>query len=105
MISAGEVNAREKVPRKFVVAGGDGTKVLYFVEESLDEIAFAVESKVTRRRCLTVGFGWNHWSDVSLGESVAERISRRMPCQRLTLPDRRLRAATPRKSNREPDPA
>jgi hypothetical protein len=68
------VNAGEKVSRKFVVAGGDSTKVLYFIEESLDEIAFAVESKVTRRRRLTVGFGRDHRVDVSLGKSVAERI-------------------------------
>jgi hypothetical protein len=68
------VNAREKVSREFVVAGGDSTKVLQFIEESLNEIAFAIEGKIARRRYLTVGFGWNHWSDVSLGKSVAERI-------------------------------
>jgi len=68
------VNTGEKVSRKFVVAGGDSTKVLYFIEESLDKIAFTVESKVTRRRRLTVRFGRNHRVDVSLGKSVAERI-------------------------------
>ena len=36
--SAGEVNAREKVSRGLVVACGDGTKVLEFIEEALERL-------------------------------------------------------------------
>ena len=68
------MNARKKVSRELVVACSDGSKVLEFIEEALDEIALAVEGKVTGRRCLTVGFRRDHRSDFALGESVAERI-------------------------------
>ena len=69
------MDASEKISGKLVVTRRDGAKVLQFVEESLDEIALAVEDEVTRRRRLTVGFGRDHRIDVSLGKSVAERIS------------------------------
>jgi hypothetical protein len=68
------VNAGEKVSCELVVACGDGTKVLEFIEEALDEIALAVERKVTRRRRLAIGFGRDHRGDFSLGKPVAERI-------------------------------
>jgi len=68
------VDASEKIAGKLVVTRRDGAKVLQFVEESLDEIALAVEDEVARRRRLTVGFGRDHRIDVSLGKSVAERI-------------------------------
>jgi len=68
------VNAREKISRELVVAGGDGAKVLEFIEEALDEIALAVKGKVTGWRRLTVGFGRDHRGDLSLGKRVAERI-------------------------------
>ena len=49
-------------------------KVLEFIEEALDEIALAVESEVTGRRRLAVGFGRNHRGDLSLGQRIAKRI-------------------------------
>ena len=68
------MDASEKISGELVVTRRDGAKVLQFIEESLDEIALAVEDEVTRRRCLTIGFGRDHRIDVSLGKSVAERI-------------------------------
>ena len=67
-------NASEKRIGELVVACGDAAVLLQGVEEPLDEIALAVEGKVTGRRCLTVGFRRDHRSDFALGESVAERI-------------------------------
>ena len=68
------MNAPEKISRELVVTCGDGTKVLEFIEEALDEIALAVEGKVAGRRRLTIGFGRDHRSDFSLSERAAERI-------------------------------
>ena len=60
--------------RELFVARGNGTKVLEFIEEALDEIALAIEGKVARRRRSAVGFRRDHGSDFSLVESRAERI-------------------------------
>jgi len=68
------MDAGEEISGEFVVAGGDGAKVLEFVEEAFDEIALAVKSKVTRPRCLAVGLWGNHRGDVALGERVEQRI-------------------------------
>jgi hypothetical protein len=51
------VNTREKISRELVVAGGDGAKVLEFIEEALDENALAVEGKVTGWRRLALALG------------------------------------------------
>ena len=53
--SAGELDAGEEISGEFVVARGDGAKVLEFVEEALDEIAFAVEREVAILRGLAIG--------------------------------------------------
>ena len=37
---------------EFVIGGGDGTKVLEFVEEALDEVALAIEREIARRGVL-----------------------------------------------------
>jgi hypothetical protein len=71
---AGELDAGEEVSGEFVVAGGDGAKVLEFVEEALDEIALAVEREVTRARRLAIGFRSNHRCDVAPGQGVDERV-------------------------------
>jgi hypothetical protein len=47
----------EEISGEFVVAGGDGPKVLELVEEALDEIAFAVECEVAIPRVLRLAFG------------------------------------------------
>lgn len=69
------MNAGEKVSRKLVVAGGDGTKVLEFIEEALDQIALAIKREVARRWRRTVGFRRDHRGDFALSKTVAERIS------------------------------
>ena len=55
MYSAGELDASEEISSEFVVARGDGTKVLQFIEEALDEIALAVE---VRSRRSVASCGW-----------------------------------------------
>ena len=74
--NAGEVNAREKISRELVVTCGDATKVLEFIEEAFDEIALAVEGKVTGRRRLPSGFGRitgviSRWASVSRSGSAS----------------------------------
>ena len=49
------MNAGEEISGEFVVACGDGAKVLEFVEEALDEIALAVEREVASPRDLAIG--------------------------------------------------
>jgi hypothetical protein len=40
------VNSSKKISGEFVVARGDGSKMLEFIEEPLDEIAFAIEREI-----------------------------------------------------------
>ena len=68
------MDAGEKVFGKLVVACCDGAKVLEFVEEALDEVAFAIESEVARQRDRAAGMGRNDRSDLSVGEGLDEGI-------------------------------
>jgi len=68
------LNSGKEIPSKFVVARGDGAKVLEFVEEALDEIAFAVECIVACALDFAVGLWRDHRGDFALGESVDQRI-------------------------------
>jgi hypothetical protein len=47
----------EKISGEFVVAGGNGAKVLNFIEEALDEVALAVECEIAIALGLSIGFG------------------------------------------------
>ena len=53
---AGEVNAGEEDFCELVVARGDSAEMLELIEETLNEIAFAVEGEVARARGFSVGF-------------------------------------------------
>jgi hypothetical protein len=53
--SGGEVNSGEEISGEFVIARGDRTKVLEFIEEALDQITLATEGKVARRWLLAAG--------------------------------------------------
>ena len=59
---------------EFIIARGDGPIMLDFVEESLDEIALAIEREITIALHLAVGFWRDHWSDCPLIECVDQRI-------------------------------
>ncbi len=48
--------------------------MLEFVEETLNEGAFAVEGEVARARGFSVGFGWDDWDDRSIGEGGDESV-------------------------------
>jgi hypothetical protein len=43
----GELNSGKEISGKFVIACGDGAKVLEFIEEALNQVTLAVESKIT----------------------------------------------------------
>ena len=58
--SGGEVNGGEKVSAGFVVARGDGAKLLELGEEILDQMARLVEVTVIVAADLAVGLGWDH---------------------------------------------
>ena len=47
----------EKIYREFVIARRDGPKVLEFVEEALDEITLAIQSKIAGQWGVAVGGG------------------------------------------------
>jgi len=54
------VNGGEKVSAGFVVARGDGAKLLELGEEILDQVARLVEVTVIVAADLAVGLGWDH---------------------------------------------
>jgi len=68
------LNCGEKIPGEFVVACGDGAKVLEFIEETLDEIALAIERKVASSRDLSVSLWRDHRGDLSLCERIKQCI-------------------------------
>ena len=72
--SGGQLHSGEKISGEFVITCGDGTKVLEFIEEAFDEVAFAVEREIARSRGFAVGLGRNDRSNSSLGEGVDERV-------------------------------
>ena len=68
------MNAGEENLGELVVTRGDGPEMLELVEETLNEIAFAVEGEVARARGLSVGFGWDDWDDRSIVQGADEGI-------------------------------
>jgi len=68
------VDTGEKIYREFVIARRDGPKVLEFVEEALDEITLAIQSKIAGQWAVAAGVGRNHRGDLSLGEGLDEGV-------------------------------
>jgi len=68
------VNPGEKNLGELVVTRGDGPEMFELVEETLNEIAFAVEGEVARARGFSVGFGWDDWGDRSIVEGGDEGV-------------------------------
>ena len=68
------MNSGQEISCELVVACGDGAKVLEFVEETLDEMAFTIEREVAIPRRFAIGFWRNHRGNSSLSESVNQRI-------------------------------
>ena len=48
--------------------------MLEFVEEALDEITLAIQSKIAGQWRLAAGVGWNHRGDLPLGEGLDEDV-------------------------------
>ena len=63
-----------EISGEFVVARGDGAKVLEFIEEAFDEITFAVEREVAVSQGLAIGLWGNHRGDLAPVESVDQQI-------------------------------
>ena len=57
-----------------IVAGGDASEMLELIEETLNEIAFAVEGEIALARRFSVGFGWDDWRDRSSVEGADEGV-------------------------------
>ena len=68
------MNSSEENLGELVVTRGDSPEMLEFVEEALNEIAFAVEGEVARARGFSVGFGWDDWDDRSIVEGGDEGV-------------------------------
>ena len=68
------MNAGEEGLGEFVVTRGDGPEMLEFVEETLDEIALAIEGEVARARGFSVGFGGDDGGDRSIVEGGDEGV-------------------------------
>jgi len=68
------VHSGEKIPGKLVVARGDCSKVLEFVEEALNEIAFAVEHEIAIPLDFAVGLRRDYRVDFPLVQRVDKRI-------------------------------
>jgi hypothetical protein len=73
--SSDQLDGCERIQGEFVVAGRNGSKVLNFVEEALDEVALAVKCEIAIAFGLSVGFGGNYGRDFSLRKAIDERIS------------------------------
>ncbi len=56
-----------RISGEFVVACGDGSKMLEFIEEALDEVAFAVEREIAKPWGFAVRFRRDDRSDFPLG--------------------------------------
>ena len=61
------MKAGEKILRCLLVARRDCSKMLDVIEETLDEIAFAVEREIAGPLGLAVGLGRDDGSDSTLG--------------------------------------
>jgi hypothetical protein len=72
--SSDQLNCGEEISGELIVTRGDAPKVLEFVEEALDEVAFAVEREVAFALGLAVGLGRDHRNDVARREGIDERI-------------------------------
>ena len=68
------MNAGEENLGELVVTRGDGPEMLELVEETLNEVAFAIEGEVARARGFSVGFGWDDWDDRSTVEGGGEGV-------------------------------
>jgi hypothetical protein len=60
--------------REFIVACGDGTELLEFIEKAFDKIALAVEREIASAWCEAVRLGWNDGSNSPLAQCIDERI-------------------------------
>jgi hypothetical protein len=91
------LDSGEEISGEFVVASGDGAKVLEFIEEAFDQITFAIECEVAVPRDLAIGLWRNHRGDLAPVESIDQQIGvvRLVTDQglRIDAVDQRLRAS------------
>src|SRR5208337_617918 len=68
------LNPSEENLGELVVTRGDGPEMLELVEETLNQIAFAVEGEIACARGFSVRFGWDDWGDRSIVEGGDEGV-------------------------------
>ena len=68
------MDASQKVSGELIVACRDSSKVLEFIEEALDEVAFAVEGEIAGQWDRTAGMGRNDRGDLPVREGFEHSI-------------------------------
>ena len=68
------MNSGEENLGELIVTRRDGPEMLELVEETLNEIAVAVEGEVAGARGFSIGFGWDDWDDRSIVEGGDESV-------------------------------
>lgn len=71
---ADELDCGQECIGEFVVARSDGAEVFEFVEEPLDEVAFAIQGEVRLSRLDAIGLGRNDRHDPPLLKGVDQGI-------------------------------
>jgi hypothetical protein len=69
-----ELNGSEKSVGKLVVSRCNGSELFEIIEETFDEIAFAIKREVCWPGRGAIGFWRNHRLDVTSFEMVDERV-------------------------------
>jgi 3-deoxy-D-arabino-heptulosonate 7-phosphate (DAHP) synthase class II len=77
--SRDQLDRCEKISGEFVIAGRDGSKVLNFIEEALDEVALAVKVR-NRNRVWSFDRIWGNYRRGSRGGK--RRRTRSMPIRK-----------------------
>ena len=84
------MKAGEEGLGEFVVTGGDGPEMLEQVEETLDEIAFAIEDEIARARDFGLDLD-GMTGTIARSSRAAMKASASNALSAIKAPDRRLR--------------
>jgi hypothetical protein len=72
--SGDELDGGEKSAGEFVITGRDGSKMLEFVEEALDQVAFSVKCEIGRAWRYPIRLGWDDRRDPAVFEDLDQAI-------------------------------
>lgn len=75
------MDASQEISCELVIAGRNGAKVLDFIEEALNEVAFVVKREIAIPFDLPIGLWGNNGCDLALLERVYKRVRvKRLVC-------------------------